>query len=251
MAFFDTVSKLLLLLAHRPKFLLLCTLYLGLDALVELEVSSNSLLSFKLHQVLLHDLLGILDLILQACLLGESHTELGELEEDLEVREEVNHISSIGRVTDSLEEVTLITFGIHVNALGHILEPLAITIHRRALLNLLAVDDITREDIFTILSKACTSVVEDHHADCVEDSASRVAYAALVSCEDLLDLLDVVSVDNLDELGLRLAHTLDELLEVTKLLRVGGRISLGILVRSLEALFLSVGTLELLSDLAS
>lgn len=67
----------------------------------------------------------------------------------------------------------------------------------------------------------------------------------------MLNLLDVISVDNLDELGLRLAHTLDELLQVTKLLGVGGRISLGILVRGLEALLLSVGTVELLSDLAS
>ena len=181
MAFLNACPKLLLLLAHRSELLLLRTLYLSLDALVELEVSRDSFLSLKLYQVLLHNFLGIHDLILQARLLGDGHTELGELEEDLEVREEVNHISSVGGVTDSLKDVTLVTISIHVNALRDTLEPLAIAINGTALLNLLAIDDIARKDFFTILSEACASVVEDHHADGVKDSAGSAANGALVS----------------------------------------------------------------------
>ena len=171
----------MLLLAHRSELLLLRTLYLSLDALVEHEVIGDGFLSLKLYQVLLHNLLSIRDLILQARLLGKSHTELGELEEDLEVREEVNHIGSVGRVTDSRKDVTLITITIHVNALCDTLEPLAIAINGIAFLNLLAIDDIALKDFITILSEACASVVEDHHADCVKDSAGSAANGALVS----------------------------------------------------------------------
>ena len=214
-------------------------------------MSRNSLLSLKLDECLLHSLLGVGNLVLQARLLGKGHTELGELEEDLEVREEVDHIGSVNWVADGLEQFALLALGVHVHALSDTLKPGTLTILGVALLNFLGIDNIVSEDFSTIPVEVGLLIVEDHLADGIEDLAAGGSSRALASREDLLDLLDVRGIHNLDELGLGLTHTLNELLEVTELLRVGGRLGLGRLVSLLEALLLSVGSIPPVSDLFS
>ena len=250
-ALLDAISELNLLLSHRFDLLLVCTGDLTLDTLVEGKMSRNSLLSLKLDECLLHSLLGVGNLVLQARLLGKGHAELGELEEDLEVREEKDHVGSVNWVADGFEQVALVAIAVHVHALGDTLKPGTLTINGVALLNFLGIGNIVSEDFVTIPLEAGLLVVEDHHADGIEDPAGGGANRALVIGEDLLDLLDVRGVNNLDELGLGLTHALNELLKVTELLRVGGRLGLGSLVSLLEALLLSVGSIPPVSDLFS
>ena len=65
---------------------------LSLNELVELEILDDSLLLLHVDGDVLESLGVLLDLALKRGLLRDGHAELGELEKDLEVGEEGNHL---------------------------------------------------------------------------------------------------------------------------------------------------------------
>lgn len=68
-------------------------LHLSLDDSVELKILDDSLLLLHVDGGVLESLGVLLDLALKRGLLSDGHAELGELEKDLEVGEEGNHLA--------------------------------------------------------------------------------------------------------------------------------------------------------------
>ena len=71
---------------------------LSLDELVELEILDDSLLLLHVDGDVLEGLGVLLDLALQRGLLSDGHAKLGELEKNLEVGEEGDHLGGGGRL---------------------------------------------------------------------------------------------------------------------------------------------------------
>ena len=241
--------KLIRLDSQGLDLLLIGTVHFGLNGCVEFKVSNDSLLLLHVDLSVLHGLLGLVSLALQRLSLGDGHTELGKLEVDLEVREEVYHVDGSAWVAHLLEESALLVLRVLVDAASDTLKPGAIHIGGEALLDGLGKVLRSGEDCLTSGSISSVSVLLDELADAVEDLTTSSAGLAGASGEDSLDFLKGLLVATLEVLGLGLVHALDELLDVAELLAsspVG--ILLG-LVSSIEGLERRVRLIELSLDL--
>ena len=101
--------------------------------------------------------------------LGDGHAELSKFVQDLEEGEDMNHILSVVRVADGGENRTLVAIDVHVDFLSNALEPLAFTINREAILDLLAEGFDSIEHLAFFLSHFCVGVVRDKPGDSVKD----------------------------------------------------------------------------------
>ena len=77
--------------------------HLRLDDTVELEILDDSLLLLHVDGGVLESLGVLLDLALKRGLLSDGHAKLGELEKDLEVGEEGNHLGGGSWVAHSVQ----------------------------------------------------------------------------------------------------------------------------------------------------
>lgn len=77
--------------------------HLRLDDTVELEILDDSLLLLHVDGGVLESLGVLLDLALKRGLLSDGHAKLGELEKDLEVGEEGNHLGGGAWVAHSVQ----------------------------------------------------------------------------------------------------------------------------------------------------
>ena len=229
--------------------LLVGTVDLSLDLFVEFEVGNDGLLLLHIDGGVLESLGVLVDLTLERGPLGDGHTELGQLEKDLEVGEEVDHVDSGRWVADSVQERALLAIGILIDAASESLEPVAIHVGRHAVLDCFGEGLRSCEDCLTIGSVRARCVLLNEPADVVEDLATSANGAAGTGREDALDLLETVLVAALEELGLGLGHALDQLLDVAELLRGGSLELLLIFVALLESLELCVRLIVLSLDL--
>ena len=245
----DLPFELVRLDSEGLDLLLVGTVHLSLNGCVEFKVSNDGLLLLHVDLSVIHGLLSLVGLALQRLSLRDGHTELGKLEVDLEVREEVNHVLGGAWVAHLLQKGTLLVLGVLVDAASDTLKPGAIHIGGHALLDSLGETLRSGEDQPSSGSVSSVSVLLDELADAVEDLATSSASLAGASGEDLLDLPEGVLVATLEVLGLGLGHALDELLDIAELLASSPVGFLLGLVSGIQGLERSVRLIELSLDL--
>jgi len=185
---------------------------------VEVEVVNVGLLGEKLDGLLIHLLLASILLALKDSLSLLGHLDLGELEENLEVGDEGRGVDR--RVSDSFEDFTLLSLGVHVDILSDLLD---ISLLEGGSIG---VFDVRGEDVgglhnsVTLRHEGGVLLGGNESADKVED-LSVDGGGDLLFLHDLLDFGERVLVASLDELGLVLLHAGDELVDIGELL-VGG-----------------------------
>ena len=222
---------------------------LSLNELVELEILDDSLLLLHVDGDVLESLGVLLDLALQRGLLSDGHTKLGELEKNLEVGEEGDHLGGGGWVAHRVQQGALLAVSVLIDAGGESLQPVAVHVGGHAVLDSLGEGLRGSEDGFSGCLVIGIGVLLDKLADSVGDLATSLDSGALAGAEDGADLLERFLVAALEELGLGLGHALDQLLDIAELLR-GGLLELLLgLILGLERRELSIRVIVLLLDL--
>ena len=222
---------------------------LSLDDPVELKILDDSLLLLHVDGGILKSLGVLFDLALKRGLLRDGHAELGELEKDLEVGEEGNHLGGGAWVAHRVQQRALLAISVLIDAGSDILQPVAVHIGGHAVLDGLGERLGGCEDGIADSCVRSIGVLLDEPADSVDNIATGADSGALAAAENGADFLETVLVAALEELGLGLGHALDQLLDITELLRGSLLELLLLLILGLEHLKLSVRVIVLLLDL--
>ena len=167
---FDCTLEESPLILENSNILLPDPVGLGLDALAETKVHDIGLLGFELDIGILHFFLHGLLLSLQVLLRLHCHANLGELEDDFEQWEEWDHSLSAAWVRDGSEECTLLSSLVHVDLLGHILDPSLLKNRWVGFLDSLGESVLARENFLSFLT--CVSglgIASGEHTDVVEE----------------------------------------------------------------------------------
>lgn len=186
---------------------------------VEVEVVNVGLLGEKLDGLLIHLLLASILLALKDSLSLLGHLDLGELEENLEVGDEGRGV--VRRVSDSFEDFTLLSLGVHVDILSDLLD--ISLLEGRGI----GVLDVRGEDVgglhnrFSLNHVGGVLLSSNESGDKVEDLSVDAGAWVPHFFHDLLDICEGVLVASLDELGLVLLHAGDELVDIGELLVAG------------------------------
>ena len=206
--FFDENAELLGLDAHD----------LRTDPLMEGKVVDEGVLGVDLHLGVVHLPLEAFLLALKVLLRLQGHADLGELEDNLEVREEVEESGGVLSVGDLFEELAFVLLHVHVDLLGNLVDPLLLVVGGVAVLHLVGEDVGVDEDILAFLLVGGGDVLGDELADEVEDVASGCPARAIAVKHDPLDLLERVSVAALKEAGPGFVHRRQDLVDAVELL---------------------------------
>lgn len=122
LVFADLLLEHVLLLDNASDLLVAHAFDLSFNIFAEVQVSKNFGLS-RLFGYKVGSLLGSGLLLSEQVLLGlHGHTELAELEEHLEVRDEGSNFIHLRGVRDFFEDRTLNTFGGHVDLSGEVVD---------------------------------------------------------------------------------------------------------------------------------
>ena len=207
--FFDENAELLRLDAHD----------LRTDPLMEGKVFDEGVLGVDLHLGVVHLPLEALLLALKVLLRLQGHADLGELEDNLEVGEEVEESGGVLSVGDFFEELAFVLLHVHVDLLGNLVDPLLLVVGGVAVLHLVGQDIGVDEDILAFLRVGSGHIAGDELAHEVEDvtSGCPARYIGFMH-HDPLDLLERVSVAGLNEAGPGFVHRRQDLVDAVELL---------------------------------
>ena len=148
----------------------------------------------------------------------QCHTNLGILENEFEVWEDVVHGSGRCSVRDGGQKLALLAFHVHVDLLGNIGDPLLLVEGWVSSLGGRGEDFSVSKDRYTLSFVRSVGALSDELADLVQDEGHGRDGRAGTSGHDFFDLLDAICVTLLDKLGSGLVHRSDHLLVVGKLL---------------------------------
>ena len=149
------------------------------------------------------------------------------------MRDEVDHVTNIGRVGDSFEHITFVSICIQIYTLGDLLEPNSREISRRAFFYFLAVDLWSCENFITISCVVGILIPEDEPADSIGNIA-RFAYTwTLIHSKYLPKVFEVIRSDDFNEFCFVFGHTLEQFFQITKLLTIGLAVSFDLFEHSL------------------
>ena len=109
---------------------------LGADPLVEGKVLNEGILGVDLHRGIVHLSLEAFLFALKVLLRLQGHANLGELENNLEVGEEVEESAGVCWVRDVSEELALLLLHVHVDLLCNLVDPLLLVVGGVAVLHL-------------------------------------------------------------------------------------------------------------------
>ena len=194
-----------------------------LDHLSEVKVLNQSLLGLAGDLEVSHGLGGLFFASLLALFALQGHTDLAELEEDLEVGEEGDSVPGLTGVRDFVEECSLFTLRIHVHLVSLLADPLLLVLSGVALLDGHLEGDLVLEVLLAVMLPGGLDVAGQELGDNVEDGLA-VGASALVNGQ--LDFFQAVVVAGLGELGLVLLHAGDKLVHVAELLDGGAGLAL-------------------------
>ena len=146
------------------------------------------------------------------------HANLGELEDEFEEGEEGDHVLSHAWVGDLSEDISLVSILVHIDLLGHILDPALLEDGWIGLLDRLGERVWARENFLSLGSLvARMGIAGREDTDVAQELVSRRNGWASADLKDLFDLLQRLVVNSLGEPGLVLVHGGEQLVEVGKL----------------------------------
>ena len=216
-AFSDLAVNILLFVNECGELLHLDAVALGGDPLVEGKVLDEGILGVDLHLGIIHLSLEAFLLALKVLLSFQGHANLGELENDLEVGEEVEESAGICWVGDVSEEPALLLLHVHVDFLCNLVDPLLLMVGGVAVLDLVGQGFSVGEDVGAFILIGGILVFGDKLADQVKDFARGLPSWALAVKHDLFDLFERVSVAGLNKTRPSFVHGSKDLVDAIKL----------------------------------
>ena len=191
---------------------------LARDSCMEIKVVNESLIGVDFNLDVIKFLLGLVLLSLQRLHGLQCHTNLGILENEFEVWEDVVHGSGRCSVRDGGQKLAFLAFHVHVDLLGNIGDPLLLVEGWVSSLGGRGEDFSVSKDRSALSFVRGVGALSDELADLVQDEGHGRDGRASTSGHDFFDLLDAICVTLLDKLGSGLVHRSDHLLVVGKLL---------------------------------
>ena len=242
----DLVVDILLLFNESGELFRLDAVALRTDQLVEGKVVNEGVLGVDLHLGIVHFFLEAFLLALKVLLRLQSHADLGELEDDLEVGEEVEESAGVCCVGDFSEERAFLLLHVHVDFLCNLVDPLLLVEGGIAVLHLSGQCFSVGEDIGAFDSIGGSLIFGDELADEVEDVAGGLPARALTIKHNLFDLFERVGVAGLNEARPSFVHRGQDFVDTIKLL-VGLHHATLLLLNAVNEVFLSDDALILLA----
>ena len=191
---------------------------LGADPLVEGKVLNEGILGVDLHRGIVHLSLEAFLFALKVLLRLQGHANLGELENNLEVGEEVEESAGVCWVRDVSEELALLLLHVHVDLLCNLVDPLLLVVGGVAVLHLVGQSFSVGEDVGAFILIGGILIFGDELADRVEDVARSLPSWSLAVKHDLFDLLERVGVAALNKARPSFVHGSQDLVDAIKLL---------------------------------
>ena len=217
-AFSDLVVNILLFVDEGGELFHLDAVALGLNPLVEGKVLNEGILGVDLHLGIIHLSLEAFLLALKVLLSLQGHADLGELEDDLEVGEEVEESASIAWIRDCSEELALLLLHVHVDFRCNLVDPLLLVVGGVAVLHLVGKGINVGKDVGAFILIGGILIFGNELADQVEDFARGCPSWALAVHHDLFDLFERVSVAALNKTCPSFVHGCQDLVDTIKLL---------------------------------
>ena len=217
-AVIDLLVNILLFVNENGELFHLDAVALSADPLVEGKVLNEGILGVDLDLSIVHLSLEAFLFALKVLLRLQGHADLGELENNLEVGEEVEESAGVCWVGDVSEELALLLLHVHVDHLCNLVDPLLLVVGGVAVLHLVGQSFSVGEDVGAFILIGGILIFSDELADQVEDFARSLPSWGLAVKHDLFDLLERVGVAGLNKARPSFVHGSQDLVDAIKLL---------------------------------
>ena len=217
-AFSDFAVNILLFVNKGGELFPLDAVALGSNPFVEGKVINEGILGVDLHLGIVHLSLEAFLLALKVLLSLQGHANLGELEDELEVGEEVEESACLGWVRDCSEELALLLLRVHVDFRCNLVDPLLFVVGGVAVLHLVGKGFSVGKDVGAFILIGGILIFGDELANQVKDFARSSPAWALAVIHNLFDLFERVGVAALNKTCPSFVHGCQDLVDAFKLL---------------------------------